>query len=276
MDMTETLSQIEADGCRALIDLEHGGRLASLVVDGWELVAGEGADIYHWGNFVLAPWTGRLRQGRFTHDGHEYRFPMTDPPNALHGLVVDEPWQLIEPGVVAIELRPPWPWRGRVIHLMRLFGDRLESRLELHADEPMPAAMGWHPWFPAHLTGPRGQRAGPVELIASPGRMYANDEQGLPSGELTPPVPQPWDYCFVDLAAAPRLRWPRNDGPDLEVVVESDCPCWVLYDMEPQAIAVEPWTAPPDSLNMPSPAMVTPEAPLVASMMWRWHLGAKR
>jgi len=57
----------------------------------------------------------------------------------------------------------------------------------------------------------------------------------------------------------------------LELTVESDCPYWVLYDEEPQAICVEPWTAPPNSFNLPSPEVVTPAAPLVATMTWRWH-----
>jgi aldose 1-epimerase len=274
--MPELLSEIEADGCRAIIDLEHGGRLASLVVHGWEMVATQGQDIYHWGNFVLAPWTGRLRHGRFRHDGRDYRMPLTGPPHALHGLVVDKPWRLVEPGVASVELEDPWPWAGRVIHSIRLWPDRLESRLELHADEAMPAAIGWHPWFPSYLLGPEGQQAGPVELDVEPGRMYVHDAEGVPSGELTRPLPRPWDYCFTDLAAAPRLRWRDSNGLGLELVVESDCPCWVLYDHEPQAIAVEPWTAPPDSLNLPSPAMVTPDAPLVATMTWHWNFDGDR
>jgi aldose 1-epimerase len=271
--MPDQLNVLEAGGCRALIDLEHGGRLASLVVEGWELLPREGRDVWHWGNFVIAPWTGRMRHGRFSHDGREYRFPLTAPPHAMHGLVVDQPWRLVSPGVVAIDLQEPWPWRGRVVHSMRLEEDRFESRLELEAFEPMPAAIGWHPWFLSHLSGPDGQSMGPVELDVEPGRMYANDEGDIPGGELVPPAPHPWDYCFIELAAPPRLRWRGAGGASLELTVESDCPCWVLYDQEPQAIAVEPWTAPPDSLNLPSPTIVTPGSPLVANMTWRWKLG---
>ncbi len=270
--MTDSRPVLEADGARAVIDLEHGGRLASLVVQGWELLPRQGRDIYHWGSYVLAPWTGRLRHGRFSHDGRAYQMPLTLPPHALHGLVVDRPWQLQGDGIVGIELSAPWPWRGRVSHVMRLASDRLESRLELSADEPMPAAMGWHPWFPRVLDGADGRHLGPVELEVQPGRMYANDEEGLPSGKLVPPVPRPWDYCFIELARPPRLRWPGEAGASLELTIDSDCPCWILYDEEPQAIAVEPWTAPPDSLNLPSPSIVAPGQPLVATMTWSWRL----
>ena len=103
--------------------------------------------------------------------------------------------------------------------------------------------------------------------------MYANDEKGLPSGELVAPEPRPWDYCFIDLAGSPRVRWSEPGGAVLELTITSDCPCWVIYDKEPQAICVEPWTAPPDSMNLPSPTLVAPGQPLVATMTWRWRSG---
>jgi galactose mutarotase-like enzyme len=56
------------------------------------------------------------------------------------------------------------------------------------------------------------------------------------------------------------------------LTIESDCTHWVIYEEEPQAICVEPWTAAPNSLNMPSPRIATPGEPLVAEMTWRWRL----
>ena len=97
--------------------------------------------------------------------------------------------------------------------------------------------------------------------------MWANDPTGLPSGKLTAPAPRPWDYCFRDLRAEPIVRWPG----ELELTIGSDCEDWVIYDMEDAGVCVEPWTAPPNSLNMPNPHIVTPDAPLVASMIWTWR-----
>ncbi len=260
---------LEAGRHRATIEPAAGGRLASLVIAGYELLPLEGVDLYHWGSFVLAPWTGRLRDGRFSHAGRDYRMPLTAPPHAIHGLVADIPWQVLGPGLLGVELTDPWPWRGRLVHTLRLEPDRMVFRLELHADEPMPAAVGWHPWFLRQIEGPSGL-LGPVELDVAPGRMYEHGPDGLPTGELVKPKPRPWDDCFIDLAHAPRLRWRSGHGPGLELSVESDCPCWVLYDEEPQAICIEPWTAPPNSLNLPEPRIVTPEEPLTAVMTWRW------
>jgi hypothetical protein len=49
------------------------------------------------------------------------------------------------------------------------------------------------------------------------------------------------------------------------------CEDWIIYDMEDDGVCVEPWTAPPNSLNMPNARIVTPDGPLVASMTWTWR-----
>lgn len=259
---------LESPGCRAVVDPEQGGRLTSLVVDGRELIVDHGSDVFHWGSFPMAPWVGRLRNGRLVFQGQTFELPLNAPPHALHGLVTSIPWHEVGPGVVAVELPEPWPWRGRVKQSMALGLDRLDFRLELDADEPMPAALGWHPWFRTHVDGPAGDLVAPIELEVTPGRMYENDAEGLPNGALVVPVPRPWDYCFTDLAGPPVVRWPGF----LELTVESTCLNWVFYvGKEPQGLCVEPWTAPPNSLNMPSPSVVVPGAPLVATMTWRWR-----
>ncbi len=65
-----------------------------------------------------------------------------------------------------------------------------------------------------------------------------------------------------DLRAEPGVRWPG----ELELTVGSDCEDWVIYDMEDAGGCAEPWTAPPNSLNMPNPRIGAPDGPLVASM----------
>lgn len=257
---------LDNQNCRVVIDERQGGRVRSVTVHGWELVQADGVDTFHWGNFVIAPWAGRLRDGVFSWDGRDHHFPRNASAHALHGLVTDRVWEVVGPGTVAVQLADPWPWSGRVVHEVVMQPDGVDFLLRLEADEPMPAAMGWHPWFPRELVGDGGRTAGPVELDVSPGQMYANDAVGLPTGELVTPTAGPWDRCFRDLAGPPRLRWPGA----LELVVDSTCRDWVIYTEEPQAIAVEPWSAPPNSLNLPDPTVVTPGSPLTAQMSWRW------
>ncbi len=259
--------ELEADGCRATILPAQGGRMALLEVAGWQLLVPAGPDVFHWGNFAMAPWAGRLRRGILRFHDSEHHFPLNAPPHALHGLVTDRAWREDGPGVLSIDLAEPWPWRGRVTHSMQLGPDRLDFRLELAADEPMPAALGWHPWFGTWITDLHGNRAGPIVLDARPRLMYANDADGLPSGDLVPPAPRPWDYCFTEFAAPPVVRCQGVR----ELTVESSCSDWVIYEGEPQGLCVEPWTAPPNALNLATPPMVAPGSPLVATMAWRWR-----
>jgi aldose 1-epimerase len=247
----------------AVFDPDDGGRLVSFSVSGHELLVPHGADMWHSGNFVIAPWTGRLRDAQLQFGGASYAFSANNGPHALHGLVTDWPWKVTGEGELTADLPPVWPWRGRVVQTTRLFEGGAEFGIELHADEAMPAAVGWHPWFARRVGGAE------LKLEVAPAHMWANDEAGLPTGELEEPAPHPWDYCFRDLAADPVITWPGI----LALTVSSDCTDWVIYDAEDAGVCVEPWTDPPNSVNMPLARVVTPADPLRATMTWRWRLG---
>ena len=262
--MTETM-RLAAEGCAATFNPADGGRLISFLVGDHELLVAQGKDVFHSGSFVMAPWVGRLRGARLDYGDAQYHFTANSGPHALHGLVTDRPWQVTGDGELSIELGDPWPWPCRVVQRTQLRGRRATFRIEVHAREAMPAAVGWHPWFVRRLAGT--PKSAELELDAEPGLMWANDSTGLPSGKLTAPAPRPWDYCFRELRADPIVRWPG----ELELTVSSDCKDWIIYDMEDAGVCVEPWTAPPNSLNLPKPRIVTRDAPLVASMTWTWR-----
>ena len=257
--------RLSVEGCAATFDPADGGRLSSFRVGDHELLVAQGKDVFHSGSFVIAPWVGRLRDARLNYDGAQYRFSANSGPHALHGLVTDRPWQVTGDGELSVELGDPWPWPCRVVQRAELSPGRATFRIEVHARADMPAAVGWHPWFVRRLAGTPASAA--LELEVEPGLMWANDLAGLPSGKLTAPASRPWDYCFRNLRAEPLVRWPG----ELELTVGSDCEDWVIYDMEDAGVCVEPWTAPANSLNMPNPRIVTPDAPLLASMTWTWR-----
>jgi aldose 1-epimerase len=269
--MADSTVSLVSGSTTATLDL-LGGRLTSLVVDGLELLVREGCDVFHWGSFPMAPWAGRLSHGCFEIDGTVVELPTNSPPHALHGLVTEQVWNLLAVDHrsvgFAVDLgrapSDPWPWPSRVVQSLSLGEHCIDFQLAVHADKPMPAHMGWHPWFSRKL---RPDDPASAKLEIQSGQVYLNDPEGLPSGEMAPPPPPPWDYCFVGLAESPRVRWPGV----LELTIDSDCDHWVLYDMEPAGICVEPWTGPPNCLNGPNPPIVTPEHPLQASMSWSWR-----
>ncbi len=260
--------RLSADGVEAVIDLAVGGRVASLVVAGRELLKTEGFGPIAWGSFPMAPYAGRVRFGRFTFEGHDYGLPVTLPPHALHGTVLDRRWAVVGPGTIATDLGPDWPFAGTVVQRFDLGPDHLTCRLELHAEERMPASLGWHPWFVRRLAPAAGAAdvSGSLELDLVAGAMYVRDDVGIAIDRQVPPPPGPWDDCFTDLRRPPVVRWPGF----LELTVESACPDWVVYTVPEDAICVEPQTAPPDALNN-APTIVEPGHPLEAEMTWRWR-----
>jgi aldose 1-epimerase len=268
---TANRMELRAPGVDVAIDLAAGGRVASFVVDGHELLVTEGYGPVAWGSFPMVPFAGRVREGRFAFQGRQYELPIKMPPHAIHGTVLDRAWVAVDEQTIRTDLGPNWPFRGHAVQRFELETGRFTMHLELHADEPMPASIGWHPWFrrrpPAVDSAmAAGREPGAVELELDAGALYRRDPSGIATPELITPPPGPWDDCFTELRHPPRLRWPGF----LELTIESDCPTWVVYTVPDEAICVEPQTAPPDALNT-GPTVVEPGRPLIAEMAWTWR-----
>lgn len=257
-----------ADGVRLTVSPTQGGRMTSLVVNGHEILVTEGYGPIRWGCYPMVPFAGRIRDGRFTFAGRQVQLPRNLPPHAIHGTVFQRPWTVVGPDALTVDLGPEWPFAGRVQQRFSLSDDGLEAELTLEAAEPMPGAMGWHPWFRRVLTGTAAAPlpgSAPVDLRFDPARMYVRDADGLPTGALAPPTPRPWDDCFTDLRSAPCLTW----SGVLSLEIRSDCDHWVVYDEPDDAVCVEPQSAPPDFTTI-APVTVEPGRPLRATMEWRW------
>lgn len=257
---------LDVGEARVTIDPDAGGRITSLVVGGLELLVTAADGVFDWGCYVMAPFAGRIREGRFRFNGEEHQLPRNLAPHAIHGTVYDRAWRVEESdgaeALLSCSLGPDWPFEGRVAHRVALHDDRLELRIEVGADhEPFPAACGWHPWWRRRLA-----RGGPLELDIDAGSMWLRGPDGLPTGEMvSPPPPGPYDDCMTDLRSAPILRW---DGA-IELCVESSCDDLVVFDEPTHAICVEPQTGPPDALRL-TPVLVEPGWPLVAETTFHW------
>jgi aldose 1-epimerase len=254
--------ELTAAGVSAAVDLVAGGRLASLIVDGHEVLKTSGGGPVTWGSFPMVPFAGRVRDAILRFDGVDLPLPPKMPPHAIHGTVLDRRWAVVGDSAIAVDLGPEWPFRGRAVQQFELGADHLTCRLELHAEEPMPASIGWHPYFLRRLEGVDA----PLELELDAGAMLVRDAAGIATNETVQPGPGPWDDCFLDLRRPPVVRWPGF----LELTIESDCPAWVVYTVPEDAVCVEPQTAPPDAVNT-DPTVVLPGEPLIAEMTWRWR-----
>lgn len=258
---------LTGDAAKVSIDPDVGGRIASIVVDGMELLVTAADGVLDWGCYVMAPFAGRVRNGRFLFHGVEHQLPRNMPPHAIHGMVFERPWKVEgtdrDRALLSCELGPAWPFSGRVVHEIVLADDGLDLHLEVSADdEPFPAACGWHPWWRRRLS-----RGGAVEVDVDAESMWVRGPDGVPTGDLvSPPPPGPYDDCLTDLRRPPVLRWPGA----IELSIESTCDDLVVFDMPTHAVCLEPQTGPPDALRL-TPLLVEPGWPLLADVSFRWR-----
>jgi len=259
--MTDTLI-LEAPDVRLTVNVADGGRMASLIVRGHELLVTSGYGPIMWGSYPSAPFAGRIREGRFTFDGQDVALPINLPPHAIHGTVFERAWQVEGPDALGTDLGPDWPFRGRVTQRFTVHADGLAATLRLDAEDRMPATLGWHPWFVRRLAATDAD----VELRLDADRMYERGPDGLPTGRLVAPRAPPWDDCFVGVRSAPRLTWPDR----LALEVRSTADHWVVYTELDHAVCVEPQTGPPDDVNLGPRRILEPGEALDIEMAWTW------
>jgi aldose 1-epimerase len=265
---------MRAGDVRLTVDPRHGGRMASLRIGTREVLLTEGWGPIRWGCYPMAPFAGRIRDGRFRFRGRDVQLALNLPPDAIHGTVLERPWEVAsateEHLVLTIDLGPAWPFRGTVTQSIELGPGGLDATLRLEAEEAMPVALGWHPWFRRYLGD--DTLSAEVELVVDAESMFERGPDGLPTGTLVPPRAGPWDDAFSGLRTAPIVRWPG----ELEITISSPADVWVVYDEAVEGVCVEPQTAPPDAINLAAAAGEEPHVadahtPMTTSMAWRWR-----
>jgi aldose 1-epimerase len=247
---------------------EAGCRIGQIVVAGQPLLVDvpESRHSMTWGSFPMAPWAGRIGNGRFTYGGTDRTLEINhhdgDGPeraHAIHGLVFDRPWpdvHIVSDTSCTSTREFDWEFGGSVTQTFDLSPDRVEVTLTIESTgRDLPAELGWHPWFRK-----------PDRLEFSPTAMYERNEFGIPTGALVEPTDGPWDDCFVNTEPVV-LHYDRAVAP--AVRLGSDCDHWVVYDMPTDSTCVEPQSGPPDAFNL-RPHVVDPDTVLRRTMTISW------
>jgi aldose 1-epimerase len=143
---------------RAVIT-EVAAAIRHLSVDGVEIAAGYDDDTpppFGCG-IVLVPWPNRVRDGRWTHDGQTLQLDITEPRlgNALHGLLRNTPYQLVERTTGSLTLRAPvFPQNGYPFQLDTAVrytlvpdGMRVTHAVCNVGSTRAPVAVGAHPFL---------------------------------------------------------------------------------------------------------------------------------
>ncbi|MEP1125784.1 MAG: aldose epimerase [Ilumatobacter sp.] len=289
--------ELSAGDARMVVVPAAGGRIRQISVAGVDLLA-EASDhdphSTHWGSFPMAPWAGRIRNGRFDFLGISHTLDLNhqdgdgtgggtlSPPvpatpgtlptqdrdrHAIHGTTFAREWTVASADgnriAMSCELVDPlgvdslgWSLAGRADQVITLAPDHVALWMRVAAtDEVFPASIGWHPWF-----------AKPDRMDFDPVAMYEQDSAGIPTGRLVTPPAGPWDDCFVNHHPIV-LHYERATAAT--VTVSSPVDHWVVYDRPDRATCIEPQTGPPDAPTI-RPKVVAPGAPLGITMKIGW------
>lgn len=266
-------------GPYSAIVTERSGALRELRHSGRDLVVGFGADgpIPDYRGVVCAPWPNRVAGGRYSHGGRTFQAVINEPERntALHGLVLDAPWTLVNRTDSSVTLRsrvdagPAYPGVLAVTASYELLDDGLHCSVTAAnvGEAPAPYGVCPHPYL---LAGPAPLDEWTLELPAreflevSPDRLlpqHLNTVEGHEFDFRTERGlgPVRIDHAFTGISrnadglAAVRVFDPSGTGVEIEW--DERCPWVQVHTADKPAgpdrlgLAVEPMTCPPDAFN---------------------------
>ena len=229
---------------------------------------------------VLYPFPNRLRAGQAAFGGRAIRVDRpAGQPHAIHGLVREKRWQVIERRAAAdgallrcaVESDPdtlrqfPFPFRLELAFHLRGTVLRVEAVGQNTGADPMPMGFGWHPYFRLPLVA--GTERARTEVRVPARRQWQLDPTLVPTGEIIP-VPADRDFrtrrpigsvylddVYTDLErddghSVCELRDPAT-GLRLRVSAGPTFREWVVYAPPTRpTICFEPYTCPTDAFNL--------------------------
>lgn len=194
----------------------EGGRVSSLLVEGQErLVTAPPQDCppalagLLWGMYLVAPWVGRLAGARLNWNGEVLTFPANLGRHAIHGLVAEQPWTVVDQGSDHARMEISlavcgWPLGGTASQTIRLARDGFVATASITAERPMPVSLGWHPWIAR-------PPAADIALEVKAHHVLVTDDEMLTTGALEPVQGE------LDLRLGPTLGSRRLDHSYVDV-----------------------------------------------------------
>ncbi|HEV2271388.1 MAG TPA: aldose 1-epimerase [Steroidobacteraceae bacterium] len=251
---------------------ELGAAVATLRYQGLDVLRPTppgASDPFETAAFALAPFANRIADGRFRVGDREVSIPRNAPDQAhpLHGHAWRKPWRVEsaarDHAVLSFEHpADSWPWRYSVTQTLTLRGDSLEVALSLENRDatPMPAGLGWHPYFhkgqgaalKAHLEGVwlTDEEYLPVRLAHGTrfGQWGRGEEVARP--ELVDNCHTGWPGVAEILLPAQRLRLALTASRALH---------WLHIYSPPDKdfFCIEPVSQMPNAVNRSAPPAIT-------------------
>jgi len=252
---------------------ENGGCVSAFRWNGVDILRpynvskGPDAAATEYAAFPLFPFSGRIANGRFSFRGHNYQLPTNFPPepHAIHGQGWQSEWAVSSKSVNTVTLAfrhdgSVWPWAYHATQYFTLARIGLSVMLTLTnlSDGPMPAGIGWHPYFPAKN----------AQLISDVSSVWLSGEDMIP-GAPSPLSPQNdltsprevsalrLDNAFAAGEEGTRISWP-SERRAIEMTGTETLRHLIVYTPAGENFfCVEPVSHSTDAVNSNEPASVT-------------------
>jgi aldose 1-epimerase len=259
--------ELAAGEYRLELDPKRGGSLLRFDWRGEPVMRSAcGPSILDAACFPLVPFSNRIADGRFTAGGTEVRIepnlPGQNHPHPLHGFGWLSAWQVLAQDSASALLEHTriggeWPWPYRAHQSFRLTGEGLEMVLSLTnlADAPMPAGLGFHPYFP---------RTDRTYIRAMHRGEWQNDADCLPRHLDLRSEPRDWwegkavgarvvDTVYTGREGPLVIDWLER-GLELTLVPSANLPFTVVYTPPGEDFfCVEPVSHMTDAVNWDGP-----------------------
>ena len=143
---------------------------------------------FHYGSYMMAPWSNRLVQGVFEFKGKRYQLRKNFPDEtAIHGDVRTRPWnvEVATQNKLVAHLDSGrfsdfnFPFKLKFKHTLELSENHLRMALLIeNADsQSTPVGMGFHPFFKRRLT----EQDQDIMVVLPADKVYP-DKQCIPTG----------------------------------------------------------------------------------------------
>lgn len=220
----------------------------------------ERGEISEMASFLMAPWAGRIYQGKFTYHGETIAYPSRQPdnPHSIHGFTRDFPWQVIDQQLNSLSLKfihqasKEWPFSFEVMQRYCLDDKGLSIFVDIKniGDKTMPFSMGHHPFFPCDKH---------TKLYTRVRQAWFNDEKMMPTYCDDHPLveklsngyavqEQAWDTIFTEWDKRVVIDWGDRM---LSYQVSEPMNFFVLYNPPGKPwFCAEPFANITDSFNL--------------------------
>lgn len=266
-DSGDSMTIVPAFGAN-LLDLQFGD---ISVIDGYQTP--EALVENAWGkSIVLFPFPNRLRDGRYTHDGNAYQFPINneDTNNAIHGfgykteMTVSEVKTTENEGILTCcythdGAHEAYPFRFTFQITFILRGSSLDVEMTFTNNDSkvIPVGLGWHPYYRL------SEKSDDTFLQMPDCQLVAIDERMLPTGSKSD---------FTDFQTLTQIKdgfldngfYLKNQTQNAAIILSSNVgklTCWqetgagkwnfvqVFTPPHRKSIAIEPMTCNVDAFN---------------------------